>query len=118
MKTRGSGEPQTAISLSTTDRYGIHGGMKIRFPQAEDSKPTPGVLWILDRSGTPQPRKVKFGITNGKETAVLDSDLKEGDTIVTGEINEADGSAAQRNASPFRGPFSPAVPPPRRGGGR
>ena len=82
--------------------------MKIRFPQAEDSKPTPGILWILDSSGTPQPRKVKFGITNGKETAVLDSDLKEGDTIVTGEINEADGSAAQRNASPFRGPLSPS----------
>ncbi len=118
IKPAGSGDPQTAISLSTTDRYGIHGGMKIRFPQAEDSKPTPGILWILDSSGAPQPRKVKFGITNGKETAVLDSGLKEGDTVITGEINEADGSAAQRNTSPFRGPLSPAVPPPRRGSGR
>ncbi len=106
------------MSLSTTDRYGIHGGMKIRFPQAEDSKPIPGVLWTLDSNGTPQPRKVKFGITNGKETAILDSDLKERDTVVTGEINEADGSTAQRNTSPFRGPFSPAVPPSRKGGGR
>ncbi len=113
-----TGEPQTAISLSTTDRYGIHGGMKIRFPQAEDSKPIPGVLWTLDSSGTPQPRKVKFGITNGKETAILDTDLKEGDTVITGEISEADGSAAQRNTSPFRSPFSPAVPPSRKGGGR
>lgn len=113
IKPAGSGEPQTVIRLSTTDRYGIHGGMKIRFPQAEASKPTPGILWILDSSGSPQPRRVKFGITNGRETAILDSDLKEGDTVITGEINEADGSAAQGNTSPFRSPFSPKAPPPR-----
>jgi HlyD family secretion protein len=114
----GPGEPRTVMSLSTTDRYGIHGGMKIRFPQAEEIKPVPGVLWILDSNGKPQPRRVKFGITNGKETAVLDGNLKEGDLIVTGEINESDGSSAPRSTSPFRGPFSPAVPAQRRGTGR
>ncbi|MFN8007938.1 MAG: efflux RND transporter periplasmic adaptor subunit [Terriglobia bacterium] len=110
--------PQTSLILSATDSYGIHGGMKIRFPQAEENRLTPGVLWLLDSDGNPQPKRVKLGITNGKETAIYDTDLKVGDTIVTGEISGTEGTPAPRNTSPFRGPFSPAVPAPRRGGTR
>ncbi len=111
------GGAQAVIGPSMTDIYGINAGMKIRFPQAEEQKPTMGILWILDSKAQPQPRRVKLGITDGRETAVLDGELKEGDTVVTGEIDGEEG--AQGTTSPFSGPFGrPPTRPSGRSGGR
>jgi len=102
-----SGGAQAVIGPSATDVYGINAGLKIRFPQAEQPKPAPGMIWVLDAKGEPQPRRVILGITNGRETAVLDGELKEGETVVTGELGDEDAAAAaaqQRSGNPFSGP--------------
>jgi HlyD family secretion protein len=96
---------QAIIEPSTNDRYGINAGLTIHFPQADPLKSTWGMVWVLDSTGQPQPRRVKLGITDGRETAVLDGDLKEGETVVTGELNSNDAAGAQQTTSPFRGPF-------------
>ena len=120
-----SGEgAQAIIGPSKTDIYGIDAGMKIRFPQAEENRPVPGMIWVLDSAGQPQPRRVRLGITNGRETALLSGDLKEGDTVITGELGDEDASAQQRGntGSPFGGGRTPfgggGVGGGRRGGGR
>src|SRR5207344_195063 len=82
---RSGGGAQAIIGPSKTDIYGIDAGMKIRFPQAEEARPAPGMIWVLDAAGQPQPRRVRLGITNGRETALVGGDLKEGDTVITGE---------------------------------
>ena len=108
---------QAIIGPSKTDIYGINAGMKIRFPQAEEARPSPGVMWVLDSAGQPQPRRVRLGITNGRETALVAGDLKEGATVITGELGNEDAGALQRGntGSPFgRTPFGDG----RRGGGR
>ena len=120
---RSGGGAQAIIGPSKTDIYGIDAGMKIRFPQAEESKPVAGMIWVLDSAGQPQPRRVRFGITNGRETALLGGDLKEGDTVITGELGDEDAGAQQRGntGSPFSGgrtPFGGGGGGPRRGGGR
>jgi macrolide-specific efflux system membrane fusion protein len=99
--------------------------MKIRFPQAEEIRPTPGMIWVLDSAGQPQPRRVRLGITNGRETALMSGDLKEGDTVITGELGDEDTGTQQRGntASPFGGGRPPfggggAGGGARRGGGR
>jgi HlyD family secretion protein len=119
---RSGGGAQAVIGPSKTDIFGVNAGMKIRFPQAEESRPTPGMIWVLDSSGVPQPRKVRFGITNGRETAVLGGDLKEGDTVITGELGDEEATPQRPNTtgSPFgRTPFGGGGGGGgRRGGGR
>ena len=102
---RSGGGAQAIIGPSKTDIYGIDAGMKIRFPQAEESRPIPGMIWVLDSAGQPQPRRVRLGITNGRETAMVSGDLKEGDTVITGELGDEDAGAQQRGntGSPFGG---------------
>jgi HlyD family secretion protein len=110
------GGAQAIIKQSTNERYGINAGLTVHFPQAEPPKPTWGVIWVLDAMAQPQPRRVELGITDGRETAVLAGELKEGDTIITGELN-SDEATPQQTASPFRGPFgTPAGGGTRRGG--
>jgi HlyD family secretion protein len=107
---------QAVVKESTNERYGINAGLTVHFPQAEAPKPTWGMIWALDATGQPQPRRVELGITDGRETAVLGGELKAGDTIITGELNN-DETTPQQTASPFRGPFgTPAGGGMRRGG--
>jgi len=120
---RSGGGAQAIIGPSKTDIYGIDAGMKIRFPQAEESRPVPGMVWVLDSAGQPQPRRVRLGITNGRETALLGGELKEGDTVITGELGDEDAGAQQRGntGSPFGGArpaFGGGGGGGRRGGGR
>jgi hypothetical protein len=105
---RQGGGAEAVVKPSTSDRYGINAGLTIHFPQAEALKPNWSMIWVIDSIGQPQPRRVKLGITDGRETAVLDGDLKEGETIITGELNSVEG-APQQTASPFRGPFGRPV---------
>ena len=116
---RSGGGAQAIIGPSKTDIYGIDAGMKIRFPQAEESRPVPGMVWVLDSAGQPQPRRVRLGITNGRETALLGGELKEGDTVITGELGDEDAGAQQRGntGSPFGG-ARPAFGGGGGGGGR
>ena len=103
-RARPAGSTQPVIGPSTTERYGIRAGPKIHFPQAEETDPTWGLLWVLDDSGQPQPRRVKFGISDGRETAVL-SGLEESEQVVTWEI--PDESQVGQSTSPFSGVFGP-----------
>jgi HlyD family secretion protein len=105
-----SGGAQAIIGPSTTDVYGIKAGLKIRFPEAEQLRPTPGMVWVLNAAAEPQPRRVILGITNGRETAVLDGELKEGETVVTGELGDEDAAAAaaQQRGGPLGSPFGGA----------
>lgn len=106
---------KAVIAPSGTDAYGIHGGMKIRFPQAEAPRPVWGLVWVLDASGKPQPRKVKLGISDGRQTAILGGDLKPGDSVILGEINE---DAKSGNGNSSRSPFTGGQGRPGMGGGR
>ena len=128
----GSGSPtndgtMTIISTASSAQYGINPGLKISFPHIEKSKPRPGLLWVLDSEGKPEPRRVRFGITDGRETAVLNGNLQLGEMVISGEV-ETEVSSSQ-SSSPFGGLFGRRRRPPqrsrqggsgnnRRGGGR
>ena len=99
---RSANSTQPVIGPSTIERYGIKAGPKIHFPQAEKFEPTRGLLWVLEDSGQPQPRRVRFGITDGRETAVL-TGLEEGEQVITWEMT--DESEMRQSTSPFSGVF-------------
>ena len=94
---------RTVIAPSNTTQYGISPGLKIRFPQAEKTRSRRGLLWVLDSEGHPEPRRVRFGITDGRETAVLNGNLEEGEQVVSGEL--ATDIRASSTSSPFSGLF-------------
>ena len=80
---------------------------KIHFPPTEVSRPRWSTVWTLDQDGELAPHRVKLGITNGRETAVLGGELSEGAMIVTGEYLNGDEVGAR---SPFGGPFGSRRP--------
>ena len=90
------------IRTSTIELYGIQAGPKIHFPAAEQSRPRGAILWVL-QDDKPEPRRVKLGITDGRETALLAGNLEEGERVITWKLDQEIGS--QQAASPFSGAF-------------
>jgi HlyD family secretion protein len=42
-------------------------------------------VWILGEAGSPEPRRVTIGITDGRMTEIVAGDLREGDRVIVGE---------------------------------
>jgi HlyD family secretion protein len=57
------------------------------------------VVWKLGPDKKPLPLAVRVGITDFNNTQMLEGDLHEGDTLITGQQNEGGGSSAQRPPS-------------------
>ena len=94
---------KSVIAPANTTQYGINPGLKIRFPQAEKTRSRRGLLWVLNSEGQPEPRRVRFGITDGRATAVLNGNLEEGEQVISGEL--ATEARASSTSSPFGGLF-------------
>ena len=92
------------IRTSTIEQYGIQAGPKIHFPAAERSRSRRGILWVL-KDDKPEPRRVRLGISDGRETVILEGNLEEGEQVITWKLDEEVGS--QQAASPFSGAFGP-----------
>ena len=113
---------RTVIAPAIQTQYGINPGLKIRFPQAEKARSRRGMLWVLNSEGQPEPRRVRFGITDGRDTAILGGNLEAGEEVITGEIEARAG--ARSTSSPFGGLFGSRRRAPqrsqqsRRSGGR
>ena len=113
---------RTVIAPAIQTQYGINPGLKIRFPQAEKARSRRGILWVLDPEGQPEPRRVRFGITDGRDTAVLGGNLEAGEEVITGEMETR--ARAGSTSSPFGGLFGSRRRAPqrsqqsRRGGSR
>lgn len=58
------------------------------------------VVWVLGPDGKPQLRRIRLGITDGVSTEITESDLKEGDSVITAQntssANRSTQSGAQR----------------------
>ena len=98
------GQPEYPLRTAA-ERYGIRPGVKIHFPKAGNVNGNRrAVVWTLEEDGSSKPHPVQLGITNGRETAVLEGDLTEGALIITGEyLSEEEHAAGPR--FPFGGPF-------------
>ena len=88
----------TLAGPASSERYRVRPEGKIHFPPTEVSRPRWSIVWTLGERGELEPHRVKLGITNGRETAVLDGELSEGAMVVTGEYLTDDEVGAR---SPF-----------------
>jgi HlyD family secretion protein len=68
-------------------------------------------VWVLGQDGQPQPRRIKVGLTDGAATEVLEGDLREGETVITGQNISGSGS------KPQTGQTAPGFGAPRAGAG-
>jgi HlyD family secretion protein len=70
-------------------------------------------VWVMGQDGKPEPRRIKVGLTDGASTEVLEGELREGETVITGQTISG-GGGSQSNSQTAPG-FGGA---PRGGGGR
>ena len=82
---------------------GENGGGENRFAPA--SAPVlPGqirVVWVLGQDGKPERRRITVGLSDGSATEVVDGDLKEGDTVITGQQISGSGQSTQSTPPGF-----------------
>jgi HlyD family secretion protein len=72
------------------------------------------VIWVLTANKTLEPHFVRTGLTDGRVTEIIGSDLKEGDLVVIGQTTG--GSGSNNNRQQTTTPFGQR--PPGVGGGR
>jgi HlyD family secretion protein len=71
----------------------------LRFRPAGDSRRSvAGRLWVPGADGQPSPLDVRFGLTDGASTEILEGPLKEGDPVVLGAA-EPPGAAKKAGAA-------------------
>jgi HlyD family secretion protein len=76
-------------------------GITQRFPEYEKSAYVPqhevgrARIWILNSNGKLEPVFVRTGVTDGKYTEISSSDLKAGDQIIMGVMNNANVTSTQ-----------------------
>ncbi|HWL73725.1 MAG TPA: efflux RND transporter periplasmic adaptor subunit, partial [Burkholderiaceae bacterium] len=62
------------------------------------------LIWVLGQDGKPQSRRIKVGLTDGSSTEVVEGNLQEGETVITGQtITSSSGQTNQATAPGFGG---------------
>jgi HlyD family secretion protein len=79
------------------------GNPVLRFPQIRKVRWRPRVVWLKEGSEAPQPRVIRIGITDGMVSEVMEGDLPEGATVVTGLNQMTTAGADQRPNNPLSG---------------
>jgi HlyD family secretion protein len=69
------------------------------------------LIWVLGQDGKPQSRRIKVGLTDGSATEVVEGNLQEGETVITGQTISS-------NSAPSNQTTAPGFGGPQRGGGR
>ena len=69
------------------------------------------LVWVMGQDGKPQSRRIKVGLTDGAATEVVEGNLQEGETVITGQTISS--STVQNNQT-----TAPGFGGAQRGGGR
>ena len=106
------GEGQNADGASAEGRR----GGEVAAPTAPVLEGQTRRVWVLGPDGQPQPRRIKVGLTDGAATEIVEGELREGETVVTGQnVTAGQSAAGQRQGGQQSAPgFGGA---PRVGGG-
>jgi HlyD family secretion protein len=60
------------------------------------------VVWVMGQDGKPERRRITVGLSDGSATEIVDGDLKEGDTVITGQqISGANRTSNTQTAPGF-----------------
>jgi HlyD family secretion protein len=74
------------------------------------------VIWVLGQDGKPQARRIKVGLTDGASTEVVEGNLVEGETVITGQtVSSASKPSTNSSQAPGFG-GAPRTPTGGRGG--
>ena len=85
---------------------GEAGGQERR-QRSEGAAPTDRqTVWVLTAEKRLEPRRVRTGLTDGRVTEIVESDLREGDTVVTGETGGEEAGSQQRQQRSGGSPLS------------
>jgi HlyD family secretion protein len=58
------------------------------------------IVWVLGQDGKPDRRRIKVGLSDGAATEVVEGELNEGDTVITGQTVSGSSSAQSNQSRP------------------
>lgn len=59
------------------------------------------IVWVMGQNNQPERRRIKVGLSDGAATEVLEGELKEGDTVITGQtVSGSSNSQATQSRPP------------------
>lgn len=73
------------------------------------------LIWVLGQDGKPDARRIKVGLTDGTATEVVEGNLREGETVITGQTISSGSAQSNQTRAPG---FGGAQRTPGGGGGR
>ncbi len=74
---------------------------KIRFSQPLQQTAHAAVVWVVNDSGKPEPKRVMLGITDGAETALEAGDLTDGSRVIVADATTGATTQSAPNVMPF-----------------
>jgi HlyD family secretion protein len=72
------------------------------------------IVWVMGQDGKPERRRITVGLSDGSATEVVEGNLQEGDTVITGQNVTSAARTQSTQAAPGFGGGAPRVG----GGGR
>jgi len=57
------------------------------------------IVWTLDENKRPRPHRIKIGISDGTATEMIEGDLQENDSLISGETGGSGGPPRVRAAA-------------------
>lgn len=58
------------------------------------------LVWVLDQNSKPERRRITVGLSDGSSTEVVNGDLREGDTVITGQTITGANSTTNTQSRP------------------
>ncbi len=58
------------------------------------------LVWVLGQEGTPQPRRITVGLSDGSATEIVSGNLQEGDVVIIGETISGDARTQNSQSAP------------------
>jgi len=58
---------------------------KIKMVPPKRTTQRPGIVYVLNSQGKPEPRRIELGITDGSSTEIVSGELMQGDSVIIGD---------------------------------
>ncbi|HKR60773.1 MAG TPA: efflux RND transporter periplasmic adaptor subunit [Pyrinomonadaceae bacterium] len=101
---RQQGDGSANAGASSSDNQQENGERRFAPASAPVLEGQTRLVWVLGQDGKPQARRIKVGLTDGVSTEVVEGNLQEGETVITGQtLNSSTAQSNQTTAPGFGG---------------
>jgi hypothetical protein len=79
------------VTILTADQRTRYAALIAERQASRNQTVREGQIWVLDEDGSPKAVAIRYGITNGSLTEVVESEIAAGDRIIVGAVTPKQG---------------------------